>query len=429
MEPKTTFHTEILKHSRSLPEISPAKIRYVKSHLFREYAYTTKTRLAWCSKCGHTWRLESNLTDSVCDTTCPSCHEKLEVLSTNKRVFESNGYFTVLTVYKGHQVIRCFRVDIERRYKNPTSYRFIEVIQYWISENGQNAVLARKKVCATWYDKWYYDSPLEIRKHDTYHDYLRMSLHYVRTKFLPQLHMRGFDGNYYGLKPVKFMSLLLKCSPYETLLKQGDISTMKLLMDRVGSKINRYWPSMKICRRHGYQIPDYTIWTDHIDLLRHFNKDIHSPKYICPEDLDKEHSRLVCKRTLEKEREEIQKKAQEAYIHEENYRKAKSKYFGLYFTDGTIEIRVLSSVAEFVKEGTLLKHCVYTNDYYKRPASLILSARLKSDPTIPVETIEISLNTFDIIQSRGYKNSPSPYHDSIISLMKSSISQIRSVAA
>ena len=86
---------------------------------------------------------------------------------------------------------------------------------------------------------------------------------------------------------------------------------------------------MKICRRHGYHIADYTIWTDHIDLLRHFNKDIRSPKYICPEDLNKEHNRLVCKRTLEKEREEIQKKAREAYRYEENYRKAKSKYFGL----------------------------------------------------------------------------------------------------
>ena len=225
------------------------------------------------------------------------------------------------------------------------------------------------------------------------------------------------------------MALLLKCSPYETLLKQGDISTMKLLMDRVGSKISRYWPSMKICRRHGYHISDYTIWTDHIDLLRHFNKDIRSPKYICPEDLNKEHNRLVCKRNIEIEQEKIKRKAMEAIRHEDNYRKAKGKYFGLYFTDGTIEIKVLSSVADFVKEGTVLKHCVYTNNYYKRPGSLILTARLKSDPTIPVETIELSLNTFEIIQSRGYKNSPSPYHDSIISLMKSGIPQIRSIAA
>ena len=429
MEPKTAFHREILKHTRSLPAISPAQIRYVENNLFREFAYTTKSRLSWCSKCGHTWRLENNLTDSVCGTTCPSCHEKLEVLSTNRKVFNSNGYFTVMTVCKGHQVIRCFRVDIERRYKKPAAYKFIEVIQYWISENGQNAVLARKKVCATWYDKWCYDSPLEIRKYDTYDEYLRQSLHYVRNKYLPKLLKCGFNGSYYGLKPVKFISLLLKCSPYETMLKQGDISTMKLLMDRVGSKISRYWPSMKICRRHGYHISDYTIWTDHIDLLRHFNKDIRSPKYICPEDLNKEHNRLVCKRNIEIEQEKIKRKAMEAIRHEDNYRKAKGKYFGLYFTDGTIEIKVLSSVADFVKEGTVLKHCVYTNNYYKRPGSLILTARLKSDPIIPVETIELSLNTFEIIQSRGYKNSPSPYHDSIISLMKSSIPHIRSIAA
>lgn len=173
MEPKTSFPREILKHTRNLPAISPAQIRYVENNLFREFAYTTKSRLSWCSKCGHTWRLENNLTDSVCGTTCPSCHEKLEVLSTNRKVFNSNGYFTVMTVCKGHQVIRCFRVDIERRYKKPAAYKFIEVIQYWISENGQNAVLARKKVCATWYDKWCYDSPLEIRKYDTYDEYLR----------------------------------------------------------------------------------------------------------------------------------------------------------------------------------------------------------------------------------------------------------------
>ena len=46
----------------------------------------------------------------------------------------------------------------------------------------------------------------------------------------------------------------------------------------------------------------------------------------------------------------------EAIRHEDNYRKAKGKYFGLYFTDGTIEIKVLSSVADFVKEVTVLHH-------------------------------------------------------------------------
>ena len=429
MKPKTSFHREILKHTRSLPDISPAQIRYVENNMFREFAYTTKSRLSWCSKCGHTWRLENNLTDSVCGTTCPSCHEKLEVLSTNKRVFRSNEYFSIMTVCKGHQVIRCFRVDLERRYKKQAAYKFTEVIQYWISEKGQNAVLARMRVSGTWYDRWCYDSHLELRRYDTYNSCLKCSLPYIRNRILPKLHLCGFNGNYYDIEPVKFLSLLLKYRPYETMLKQGDISTMKFMMDRVGNKINQYWPSMKICRRHGYHILDYTIWTDHIDLLRHFNKDIHSPKYICPEDLDKEHSRLVCKRTIEKEREEMLKKIQEAHKHEENYRKAKSKYFGLYFTDGTIEIRVLSSVAEFVKEGTLLKHCVYTNDYYKRPASLILTARLKSDPTIPVETIEISLNTFDVIQSRGYKNGTSSYHQAIIDLMKSGLPQIRAIAA
>lgn len=429
MEPKTTFHREILKCRHRLHPISPSQIRYVENNLYKHFAYTTRQGISWCTRCGHSWKSESHLADSVCGTECPVCHEHLEHRSTNKRVFREDGYFTFMTVCQGHQVIRCFRVDLERRYRKPAAYRYTEVIQYWISEKGQKAVLTKKRVPISLYYRWYDDSKMEFRKEDNYNDFIRMSMSYNRNKYLPKLLLRGFAGNCHGLPPVSFIANLLQCNPYETMLKQGDISTMKLLMDRVGNKINRYWPSLKICRRHGYHIPDYTIWIDHIDLLRHFNKDIHSPKYICPEDLNKEHNRLVCKRTLEKEREKIRKKTLEAIHHEDNYRKAKGKYFGLYFTDGIIEIKVLSSVADFVKEGTVLKHCVYSNDYYKRPNSLILSARLKSYPDLPIETIEISLNTFEIIQSRGYKNSPSPYHDSIISLMESSIPQIRSLAA
>ena len=429
MEPKTAFHREILKCRSKLPTISLAQIRYVEDNLYKHFAYTTRHGISWCTRCGYSWKSENHLADSVCGTECPVCHEQLEYCSTDKRVFREGGYFTLMTVCQGHQVIRCFRVDLERRYRKPAAYKYTEVIQYWISRTGQTAVLSKKRVPFTYNDKWYNDSPMELRKYDCYKDYIRIALPYKRNIFLPELLRSGFDGNFHGVPPVKFISCLLYCSSYETLLKQGDTTTMKLLMDRVGKRIDRYWPSMKICRRHGYHIPDYTIWIDHIDLLRHFKKDIHSPKYICPEDLIKEHNRLVCKRNLEIEQEKIKKKVMEAYTHEDNYRKAKGKYFGLYFTDGTIEIKVLSSVADFVKEGTVLKHCVYANDYYQRSSSLILSARLTAEPDLPVETIEISLNTFEIIQSRGYKNSHSPYHESIISLMKSSIPQIRSIAA
>lgn len=41
-----------------------------------------------------------------------------------------------------------------------------------------------------------------------------------------------------------------------------------------------------------------------------------------------------------------------------------------------------------------------------------------------LETIEISLVNFSIIQSRGYDNEPTPYHDEIIQILKSNMGKI-----
>ena len=113
---------------------------------------------------------------------------------------------------------------------------------------------------------------------------------------------------------------------------------------------------------------------------------------------------------------------QEAVAEEETYKRTKSKFFGLAFTDGTIEIRVLESVAEFVEEGLHMKHCVFTNGYYLKKDSLILSATIEGKR---IETVEVSLKTLNVVQSRGVCNSNTEYHDRIISLVNSNMKQIR----
>lgn len=126
-----------------------------------------------------------------------ACHEILKHNITNKRVLHDNVYFLFSTTRKSNQVIRCFRVDIEKQYRRQ---QYINT--YSISPKGKCAAM-----------------------------------------------------------------------PEETV-------AFRYLMDKVGNRINSYWSSMKICKRHGYHIADYSIWTAHIDLLKHFGKDIHSPKYI-----------------------------------------------------------------------------------------------------------------------------------------------------
>lgn len=186
--------------------------------------------------------------------------------------------------------------------------------------------------------------------------------------------------------------------------------------------MERYWASIKICIRNGYTISDGSMWRDTIDLLRHFGKDTNSPKYVCPSDLKAEHDRLVRKRNMQIEREELEERIRKAEKYEQEYRKLKGVFFGIAFTDGTLQVRVLESVAEFAKEGTELHHCVFTNSYFLKKDSLVLSATIDGKR---IETVEISLKTLKVVQSRGLLNFNTEYHDRIISLVDGNMNLIR----
>lgn len=186
--------------------------------------------------------------------------------------------------------------------------------------------------------------------------------------------------------------------------------------------IERYWASVKICIRNGYTIADGSMWRDTIDLLRHFGKDTNSPKYVCPADLKAEHDRLMHKRNKEIERKKLEERIRQAKKHEKAYRKLKGIFFGIAFTDGTLQVRVLESVAEFAAEGTELHHCVFSNSYFLEKNSLILSATIDGKR---IETVEVSLKTLEVVQSRGLHNSNTEYHDRIVNLVNSNVNLIR----
>ena len=90
------------------------------------------------------------------------------------------------------------------------------------------------------------------------------------------------------------------------------------------------------------------------------------------------------------------------------------------YTDNLILVKVIESVAEMQLEGKLMHHCV--GSYHKRTDSLILSATIDGKR---IETVEVSLTTFKVVQSRGVCNSNTEYHDRIISLVESNAELIR----
>lgn len=87
-------------------------------------------------------------------------------------------------------------------------------------------------------------------------------------------------------------------------------------------------------------------------------------------------------------------------------------------------VKVIQSVAEMEEEGDKMHHCVFTMDYYKKPYSLILSARSVRDGA-RIETVEVSLRSFKVVQSHGLQNSYTPYHDEIIKLVEKNMNIIK----
>lgn len=184
-------------------------------------------------------------------------------------------------------------------------------------------------------------------------------------------------------------------------------------MDFPGWKhIDNYWQSIKICIRNNYKIKDATLWCDYIDLLRFFSKDLYNAQYVCPQDLKAEHDRYVIKKAKTDTLLVIEKQLE----REAEYRQAKEKFFGLFFSDGLISIRVLESVEAIVAEGRAMHHCV--SSYHSKEDSLILSACIDGEK---IETIEVSLSQLRVIQSRGLCNKNTKYHDRIVNLVNQNI--------
>ena len=156
------------------------------------------------------------------------------------------------------------------------------------------------------------------------------------------------------------------------------------------------------------------MWCDYVDTLRRLGKDIHSPKYLCPTDLKAEHDRIEDQIRRQREKEEIERKRQKAVEDEKRFQELKSKFFGICFTDGTIQVRVLESVQEHLEEGVALHHCVFSNGYYLKEDSLILSATIEGKR---IETIEVNLDTLKVVQSRGVCNKNTEYHEQIVNLV------------
>lgn len=409
MKPRNKFEKAVLAQAKKLRPISLKQKNWAYRECVSHYAYRLPKGRTTCMDCGHSWIM--NEEKKSC--TCPKCGAKLEVTLTYCRKLQQKQYFTVLTTSGNYQILRMFLliVEMEKGYKaEPYA---LEIGQYWWDEKGRKAIVGIQRVLGHYIDTFSFCSPMAIRQDNEAYQHIAYSPIYPDYKSLDVLKRNGFNDDFHDIVPTKLIPALLSDPKAETLLKTGQFPMLKYYL-QTSFDMERYWASIKICIRNRYIIDDGSIWRDTVDLLCHFGKDINSPKYVCSDNLKAEHDHYMKKKREQQEMERIRQQRIKALEDEERFKTLKGKFFGIQFTDGEIQVRVLESVEEHLLEGTLMHHCVYDCNYHLREDSLILSATIGGKR---IETIEINLKTLEVVQSRGVCNQNTEYHKRIIALV------------
>lgn len=417
MKPRTKAQVEIFNLSKLVLDVAD-KIKNWAYKECNEHIGLATTKNFWCLDCGNEHSLSLVKNNKV---TCPSCKSKLTIEKSLKRKYHQNYNVAFAEVLGDYQVIRIFEVNsYHRKHEKPTIYVQENIMQFIPSDRKKVQYVARSASMGS-YEPRYGD--LEIRKPHAWKERLYNPLPYMFhpwSSFKDEYSKLGVNHNLQGLTLLTLIDNL-NYSQAETLLKAKQYSLLNYFGTDNRSRIITYWPSIKIAIRNNYFPKDASMWLDYLDLLDRFGKDLRSPKYLFPKDLNKSHDKLVEKRRVIQKKLELEKRKIDLEEDEKKYAKKIQNFLGMEFSKGELKIKILESVKEFIEEGETHKHCVFTNKYHNKEDSLLFSATHKG---IRIETVEISISNLEILQSRGFQNKASKFNKRILNLVNENMFQI-----
>ena len=422
MKPKTALEYKIVALSNNLPVITQKQNNTAFSKCFNKYAVQSRKSI-FCLECGNSWKVnDSKVLKRV---TCDKCLKKLIVADKYRNGLTETDYYQIITTIDNFQIIRMICITKNMRKNTESTFWAHEVMQIFIDEKGKTRSMSKNVMgLSQYFDQWIISSALSLKANDNNSRfYLRPSFIIPNKKILPVIKRNGFKGIFHGIAPQVLFRAVLTDSIAETLLKSSQHDMLHYHIRNTSIKNNGiYWNSIKICIRNNYIINDAKLWIDYIDLLLYYGRDTRNPKYICPIDLAKAHDKLVAKKQEEIIKNTLEEKIKQIVKNQRKYFKAKKQFFGLVFSEKNISINVIETIKDFLEEGCIHKHCVFTNEYYKKDNSLILSAKVNG---IHTETIQISLENLEVLQSRGIGNKATKYNKQIISLVSKNLHHIK----
>ena len=455
-KPHTKLQQKCLDLAKTLPPLTEAQKKWARCKMSGLGYYVTRGRKGkhsciWCQECGQMDEVglpPLAVAVKIKETkshVCSRCGRKLEVTDwvprwDHRHEMEHDFHFGIVTVCEGMQVVRMFDWHQIASMGSDTINHIDEVYQIWFEPDRGKQVIISKQYTRSWYHfRWNTYSEWKVKQNRptggySYNDdvySLDNKYIYPNAKILPILRRNGWSNKMFRMRtsPVDIWRALMTDPAIEGLAKNGQYSVIDYWMSTGGSDRDksRWLPRVKICNRRKYVIKDASLWFDVVKSLRRLGMDDHSPKYICPADLHAMHDWLQRKVERLQIREEIRKLNSDAKNWEQFYAQSKGCFLGIKFNDGNIFCHVIKSVAEMCEEGKRMHHCVYRMGYYKRPESLILSARDREGKRL--ETVEVNLRTFKVVQSRGLQNQPTMAHSRIIQLVEQNMNLIKRAKA
>lgn len=170
-------------------------------------------------------------------------------------------------------------------------------------------------------DTFAFHSPKAIRRDNEVYQYIAQSPLYPKVKALDILQRNGFAGDCHDVAPTKLIPALLTDSRTETLFKGGRTADLRhFLINPHG--IDQYWVTYKITLRNHYNIRHRPL-VRLCGMLCRLGKDIHSPKYVCPENLQESHDTAQRKLQAQRDKEAEARRRQKAIENEECFKPSK----------------------------------------------------------------------------------------------------------